>query len=315
MAEKTILVAKETTLNEVKTIVNTILNDRLNTIQANLTGAESSSIKSLCSNIINTVDRIYANTDGLENSNDELDREIDELTALLNEVKQLLNDSNIATFNSKLATLDTVVNAIYLKTNADSDDIDKIKNVTDKLNAARLEKIDSIGNPEDVGGSPTAGTLMAKHNRIISQLSALLSMWTNARAGYIDNIYEATLKLNNVDMAKLPSLNHVYRGKLFAEQNRKLIKDVGRYQTNTHATAYYIDIELPELVVVDKSIIKVKSFMKDNTAMVRDLPAEFIEITDNGKSEKIRVYSVIGTTSAETVTDEFAYFWEVQEFY
>ena len=313
MAQKTILVAKETTLNEVKTIVNTILNDRLNTIQANLTGAESSSIKSLCANIINTVDRIYANTDGLENSNDELDREIDELTALLNQVKKLLNDSNIATFNSKLATLDTVVNAIYLKTNSDSDSINNIKNTTDKINAARIEKIDSIGNPDDMGGSPTAGTLMAKHNRVIAQLTALLSMWTNTRAGYIDNIYEATSQLAGSDLMMLPSLKHVYRGRLLGVQNRKLIKETGVYVTNAQATAYYIDIQIPELVNVNKSLIRVKSFMKDGTT-VRDLPAEFIEITDNGKSEKIRIYSVIGTTSAVNITDEYSYFWEVQEF-
>lgn len=60
---------------------------------------------------------------------------------------------------------------------------------TINTNAANIKaKTDTIGATGDTGGSTTAGTVMGKLNKAISDLTTHMGRWTATRAGYIDTI-------------------------------------------------------------------------------------------------------------------------------
>ena len=62
--------------------------------------------------------------------------------------------------------------------------IDTIKGTTDAIKTSA----DRIGAANDTGGSTTAGSVMGKLNKLISDITTHMGRWTAARAGYIDVI-------------------------------------------------------------------------------------------------------------------------------
>lgn len=78
--------------------------------------------------------------------------------------------------------------------NNNADIIDsQLKTLSDGLGSAAQESTvnsinTKIGETENTGGSTTAGTIFAKLNKIISDVTTHMGRWTATRAGYIDTI-------------------------------------------------------------------------------------------------------------------------------
>lgn len=157
MAEQKINVAQQDTLETVASTINTI-----NTNAARFTTARATKID----NIGATGDTGGSSTAG----------------TLFGKLNKIISD--IATFVGNW----TATRAGY---------IDTIKTNTDRLTSTRAGYIDNIGATGNTGGSTTAGTVMAKLNKIISDLTTHMGRWTSARAGYIDNIQSYTVTNNS----------------------------------------------------------------------------------------------------------------------
>ena len=84
---------------------------------------------------------------------------------------QIADKPTLDSVNNKIDTLDTVADNIYSKVDTEVANI-----LTD------------IGPTSATGGSTTAGTVMAKLNKLITDLTSHISSWTSTRAGYIDTI-------------------------------------------------------------------------------------------------------------------------------
>ena len=79
-----------------------------------------------------------------------------------------------------------------------------------RLTAARATKIDNIGATSDTGGSTTAGTTMGKLNKVITDVTTLLTNYTSTRAGYIDNIRSYTVTNNTASKTGVLSAKLAY---------------------------------------------------------------------------------------------------------
>lgn len=75
--------------------------------------------------------------------------------------------------------------------------IDTINTNAARLTSTRATKIDNIGATGDTGGSTSAGTVMGKLNKIISDIASFVGNWTSTRAGYIDTIKTNTDRLTS----------------------------------------------------------------------------------------------------------------------
>jgi len=114
--------------------------------------------------------------------------------------------------NSKIDTLDSVADNIYSKVDAEVANI-----LTD------------IGATNATGGSTTAGTVMGKLNKIISDLATHMGRWTNTRAGYIDAINTNASNLNSrLTSARAGYLDKLNSGVPVSTLNGKIIKSVQR---------------------------------------------------------------------------------------
>ena len=67
-----------------------------------------------------------------------------------------------------------------------------------------------IGATGNTGGSATAGTVMGKLNKLITDLTTHMGRWTNTRAGYIDNIRSYTLTNNTANKTGVLSQKLAY---------------------------------------------------------------------------------------------------------
>lgn len=67
-----------------------------------------------------------------------------------------------------------------------------------------------IGATGNTGGSATAGTVMGKLNKLITDLTTHMGIWTNTRAGYIDNIRSYTLTNNTASKTGVLSQKLAY---------------------------------------------------------------------------------------------------------
>jgi hypothetical protein len=57
--------------------------------------------------------------------------------------------------------------------------------------------VSNVGATGNTGGSASAGSVMAKLNKIVSDIGTLISNWTSTRAGYIDTIKTNTDRLTS----------------------------------------------------------------------------------------------------------------------
>ena len=94
--------------------------------------------------------------------------------------------------DNKIDTLDTVADNIYAKVDSEV--------------AAIKTKTDTIGATGDTGGSATAGTVMGKLNKIISDIATFVGNWTATRAGYIDTIKTNTDRLTSARATKIDNI-------------------------------------------------------------------------------------------------------------
>lgn len=67
-----------------------------------------------------------------------------------------------------------------------------------------------IGATGNTGGSATAGTVMGKLNKLITDLTTHMGRWTNTRAGYIDNIRSYTVTNNTASKTGVLSAKLAY---------------------------------------------------------------------------------------------------------
>ena len=78
--------------------------------------------------------------------------------------------------------------------NENADIIDtQLKTLSDEVKkAAQNDEVtqvnQKVGSTADSGGSSTAGSVFAKLNKVISDITTHMGRWTNTRAGYIDTI-------------------------------------------------------------------------------------------------------------------------------
>lgn len=95
-------------------------------------------------------------------------------------------------YNLKKPAQEDFYNVDDFNNNADIID-SQLKTLSDGLGSAAQEstvsEIDTkIGETGNTGGSTTAGSIFAKLNKIISDLTTHMGRWTATRAGYIDTI-------------------------------------------------------------------------------------------------------------------------------
>lgn len=106
---------------------------------------------------------------------------------------------------------------------------------------AAQEASNKVGAANDTGGSTTAGTVMGKLNKLISDLTTHMGRWTAARAGYIDTIN--TNAKNSADRtgATGDTGGSATAGTVMGKLN-KLISDLTAHAASwTAARAGYID--------------------------------------------------------------------------
>lgn len=108
-------------------------------------------------------------------------------------------------YNLKKPAQEDFYNVDDFNNNADIID-SQLKTLSDGLGSAAQEstvsEIDTkIGETGNTGGSTTAGSVFAKLNKIISDLTTHMGRWTAARAGYIDTIN------TNASSAKTAAVN------------------------------------------------------------------------------------------------------------
>lgn len=82
------------------------------------------------------------------------------------------------------------------------------------INIADKDTLDSVntkvGTTSDTGGTASAGSLMAKLNKIITDITTFVGNWTSTRAGYIDNIRSYTITNNTASKTGVLSAKLAY---------------------------------------------------------------------------------------------------------
>lgn len=107
----------------------------------------------------------------------------------------------------------------------------------DTINTNAKNSADRIGTAGDSGGSTSAGTVMGKLNKLLSDLASHVSSWSSTRASYIDTIKTSTDKIGAAGDTGGSST----AGSIFGKLN-KLISDLTTHMGRwTSARAGYID--------------------------------------------------------------------------
>lgn len=107
----------------------------------------------------------------------------------------------------------------------------------DTINTNAKNSADRIGAAGDSGGSTSAGTVMGKLNKLLSDLASHVSSWSSTRASYIDTIKTSTDKIGAAGDTGGSST----AGSIFGKLN-KLISDLTTHMGRwTSARAGYID--------------------------------------------------------------------------
>lgn len=107
----------------------------------------------------------------------------------------------------------------------------------DTINTNAKNSADRIGTAGDSGGSISAGTVMGKLNKLLSDLASHVSSWSSTRASYIDTIKTSTDKIGAAGDTGGSST----AGSIFGKLN-KLISDLTTHMGRwTSARAGYID--------------------------------------------------------------------------
>ena len=84
------------------------------------------------------------------------------------------------------------------------------KTSADNAKTSADNAISVIGATGNTGGSATAGTVMGKLNKLITDLTTHMGRWTNTRAGYIDNIRSYTVTNNTASKTGVLSAKLAY---------------------------------------------------------------------------------------------------------
>mgnify|MGYP005762843791 CR=1 FL=1 len=121
----------------------------------------------------------------------------------------------------------------------------------DTINTNAKNSADRIGSTGDTGGSSSAGTVMGKLNKIISDLASHAASWTSTRAGYIDTI-KSDVAANKTNVSAIKTSTDkigstgdtggsVTAGSIFGKLN-KLVSDLTTHMSRwTSTRAEYID--------------------------------------------------------------------------
>lgn len=121
----------------------------------------------------------------------------------------------------------------------------------DTINTNAKNSADRIGSTGDTGGSSSAGTVMGKLNKIISDLASHAASWTSTRAGYIDTI-KSDVAANKTNVSAIKTSTDkigstgdtggsVTAGSIFGKLN-KLVSDLTMHMGRwTSTRAGYID--------------------------------------------------------------------------
>ena len=133
--------------------------------------------------------------------------DIDNIDLLLEDIKALIGQTNHTDGSATAGAVMAKLNKLLTDwTTTRADKIDTINTNASNLNtrltstrAGYLDKLANFGAVNDTGGTSTAGTVMAKLNK-------LLTDWTVTRAGYIDTI--------NTNAAHMTSTRGSYLDKL-----------------------------------------------------------------------------------------------------
>lgn len=97
---------------------------------------------------------------------------------------------NVDDFNDNADKIDSALYAADVKLGqaAQESTLEEVKTDVAEVKSGVTAVSNKIGTATDTGGSATAGTLMAKINKIIGDIATHVSAWTSARAAKIDTI-------------------------------------------------------------------------------------------------------------------------------
>lgn len=111
--------------------------------------------------------------------------------------------------------------------------------VSTKTIADSIKKdTDRIGTTGDTGGSTSAGTVMGKLNKLLTDLLAHVKIWNSTRAGYIDTIKTSTDKMGT----KGDTGGSATEGTVFGKLNALISNLITHMESWTITRAGYIDI-------------------------------------------------------------------------
>ncbi|UWO25298.1 hypothetical protein NQ534_02045 [Marvinbryantia formatexigens DSM 14469] len=139
-----------------------------------VTAAEKQALQTNSESVQAVMDRIGAadDTGGSETAG-----------TVMGKLNKLISDL-VSHMTAWTATRAGYIDTIKTDVAAVKTDVAEAKNGTDEIKTST----DRIGAADDTGGSETAGTVMGKLNKLISDLVSHMTAWTATRAGYIDTI-------------------------------------------------------------------------------------------------------------------------------
>lgn len=154
--------------------------------------------------------------------------------------------------DGSVITLDIGAEAVNIETDSEHQFVTAAeKSAISSGSEAAQSASDKIGATGDTGGSTSAGTVMGKLNKIISDLATHISAWSSTRAGYIDNI-KSDVAANKTTAAEIKANTDkigaaedtggsTTAGSIFGKLN-KLISDLATHMGRwTNTRAVYID--------------------------------------------------------------------------
>jgi len=237
---------------------------------------------------------------GLVNIKGVTAEEIAAVEEILDDIIMLLGATNNTGGTVSAGTVMAKLNKLLTDwTTARAGKIDAINTNTAKLTDARVGHIDKLANfgaTTDTGGTATAGTAMAKLNK-------LLTDWTTARAGKIDTINTNTSNLNT----RLTSTRAGYLDKL---ANFGAVGDTGGT-----ATAGTMMAKLNALITANSKGLKVKSVQHGYVEAVEINPAtsktRSITINSVNVNKSIMIINTYNPQASNDMMYPFAYWTKI----
>jgi len=220
----------------------------------------------------------------------------DKIDTINNTIGTTANTGGTASAGTVMAKLNKLLTDW---TTARAGKIDTINTNAAKLTDTRvgyIDKLANFGTITDTGGTATAGTIMAKLNK-------LLTDWTTARAGKIDTINTNTSNLNT----RLTSTRAGYLDKL---ANFGAVGDTGGT-----ATAGTMMAKLNALITANSKGLKVKSVQHGYVEAVEINPAtsktRSITINSVNVNKSIMIINTYNPQASNDMMYPFAYWTKI----